>query len=133
MAGPTDPRLEEAKRLIQNKQKNEARALLTEILRANPNNTQALYHYARVARDYGEAERVLQRLLKIDPQNAQARAALEKVQQLSVAQLANQLSASAAPPARPAPTSVPKQQQPIKTAAAKPRVAPESKSGSNLM
>lgn len=86
MQAQPDPRLEQARRLIKEKRQNEARAILVEILKANPNDVTSLYLYAHVARNPQEAEKVLKRVLELDPLNYQARAALNKLQNRSVEQ-----------------------------------------------
>src|SRR5687768_1875898 len=88
MAAGSDPRLEQARRLIRDNQQKEARALLVPLLKDDPKNTQALYLYAQVARNDEEAEKVLKRLLDLEPLNYQARAMLNKIQQRSVEDLA---------------------------------------------
>lgn len=102
MATQTDPRLEQAQRLIQQGKKAEARRLLVEIMKANPKDTAALYQYAQVANSLQEMERALKLVLKLDPLNYQARSALNKVQQRSIEQLRDQAATVSTDDKRPA-------------------------------
>ena len=93
MSSQTDPRLEQAKRLIQEKQRDAARAMLVDIIRADNENVEALYLYAHVARSRPESENILQRVLQLDPLHYRARAALNKFRQRSIEQLPERDSA----------------------------------------
>lgn len=86
MAGMTDPRIEQAKQLIQQKKRDAARELLVSYLKTNQHDTEALYLYAFVARSPEESKRVLRRVLEINPLNYQARAALNKIENRSIEQ-----------------------------------------------
>lgn len=82
----TDPRLTQAKQLIQQKRRDQARELLTSYLKANPNDTNALYLLAFTARSPEEAKKALRKALDVNPLNYQARAALNKIENRSVEQ-----------------------------------------------
>ncbi len=97
MAVITDPRIEQAKQLIQQKKRDAARELLVSYLKTSPNDTAALYLYAFVARNPEEAKRVLRKVLEINPMNYQARAALNKIENRSV----EQQPVAPPPPTRP--------------------------------
>jgi len=106
----TDPRLEQAKNLIQANKRTEARELLVGLLKEDSTSTKALYLYAHVARNEGEARKVLQRLLEIDPLHYQARAALNKLENRSVEQISPSKAAPpvATSPRQPAPVARPR-------------------------
>ncbi|MBZ0305003.1 MAG: tetratricopeptide repeat protein [Anaerolineae bacterium] len=82
----TDPRLTQAKQLIQQKRRDQARELLTSYLKANPNDTNALYLLAFTAHSPEEAKKALRKALDANPLNYQARAALNKIENRSVEQ-----------------------------------------------
>jgi hypothetical protein len=79
MSSQFDPRLEQARQLIENRQIEDARVLLTGIIRTDPQNQDALFLYAHVARSSQEAETVLERILELNPYHDEARMALNKL------------------------------------------------------
>ena len=87
MLDQTDPRIEQAKRLIEVGQQSEAHSLLTSFLKHDVLNTEALYLYAQVARNPQESIEALRRVLDLDPLNYHARAHLNKLEKRSVEQL----------------------------------------------
>ncbi len=97
----TDPRLTQAKQLIQQKRRDQARELLTSYLKANPNDTNALYLLAFTARSPEEAKKALRKALDVNPLNYQARAALNKIENRSVEQQPVQSAPSSKPKTQP--------------------------------
>jgi tetratricopeptide (TPR) repeat protein len=80
MSSQSDPRLEQAQRLIEAEQFQDARALLLGILRENPRDTRALFLYALAAANREEAVKVLNRVLELDPLHQQAKNALAQIE-----------------------------------------------------
>ena len=89
MFDQTDPRLEQAKHLIEARQRSEARALLISFLKYDARNAEALYLYSQVARSPQESIKALRRVLDLDPFNYHARARLNKLEKRSVEQLSH--------------------------------------------
>jgi hypothetical protein len=85
MSSQFDPRLEQARQLIENRQIEDARILLTGIIRTDPQNLDALFLYAHVARSTQEAQTVLERILELDPYHDEARMALNKLRHSAAA------------------------------------------------
>lgn len=71
--------LQKAVQLAQSGQRDEARALLLEIVAENPNHEAAWLWLASVAGSQQERIQALETVIKLNPSNAQARAALEKL------------------------------------------------------
>ena len=96
--------LHRAVTLAQGGQRDEARAVLRQVVQNEPDNQIAWLWLASVAEDQTEYERALREVLRIDPNNAQAQSALSDFQQQRQA-----LEAAFKPPAQeqPLPYSTP--------------------------